>query len=156
MNKQKYFNTDIKKQILRKTIFKSIRELRYNTFAWVVIANHYHILLKVKKSRFLGKLINLINGRSSYMINRLEKQKDRKIWYSYWDTCIRNESDFYTHFNYIHNNPIKHKYVNKLIELPAYEFSSYPYYLRTNGQEWINDIFMRYPIVDYVEKYDDY
>ncbi len=101
-------------------------------------------------------IINRLHGASATFLNRKDGTPGRKVWWNYWDTCIRNESDFYTRFNYIHNNPIKHKYVNKLIELPAYEFSSYPYYLRTNGQEWVNDIFMRYPIVDYVEKYDDY
>jgi len=100
--------------------------------------------------------MNLINGRSSYMLNRLEKKSGRRIWYSYWDTCIRNIDDFYTRFNYIHNNPIKHKYINSLDELPLYKYSSYSYYLETKGQEWISDIFIRYPIIDYVEKYDDY
>jgi len=156
IHKQKYFNTDTKKQILRKTIFKTIKELRYNIFAWVIFADHYHILFEVVRSRFLAKLMNLINGRSSYMLNRLEKQSGRRIWYSYWDTCIRNADDFYTRFNYIHNNPIKHKYINKLDELPFYNYSSYSYYLKTKGQEWINDILMRYPIIDCVEKYDDY
>ncbi len=100
--------------------------------------------------------MNLINGRSSYMINKLEKQTIRKIWYSYWDTCIRNKNDIFTRFNYIHNNPIKHKYIKKFDNLASYKYSSYSHYLKTNGSEWIKDLFMRYPIIDYVDKYDNY
>jgi putative transposase len=156
MNKQKYLNNDMKKQILQKAMFKSVEELKYKMFAWVILENHYHILIEVADSKFLGKLTNRINGRSSYEINKLEKKKGRKIWYSYWDTCIRNENDFYTRFNYIHSNPVKHGCIDKLDDLASYEFSSYPYYLWTKGTEWCNDIFSRFPVIDFAVQYDDY
>ena len=156
INKQKYLNTDVKRQMLQKTIYESIKEIKYEIFAWVILENHYHLLLKVANGNLLGKLINLIHGRSSFMINGLEKRRGRKIWYSYWDSCVRNENDFYVRFNYIHNNPIKHGYMRKFENLFNYEFSSYPYYLKTKGQEWINDLFMRYPIINFMNEYDDY
>jgi putative transposase len=104
----------------------------------------------------LGKLMNSINGSSSYYINKLDNQRGRKIWYSYWDTCIRNKNDFFIRFNYIHNNPIKHGLINTFDNLRFYDFSSYIYYLKTKGQEWLTDTFMSYPIADYIDEYDDY
>jgi putative transposase len=137
-------------------ILKSIGELGLGIFAWVLLDNHYHILVEITTSEFLGKLINLINGRSSYEINKAEKKKGRKIWYSYWDTCIRTECDYYTRLNYIHSNPLKHGCVDRLDDLASYAYSSYPYYLRLKGEEWCNDISRRFPIVDFTVKYDDY
>jgi REP-associated tyrosine transposase len=31
---------------------------------------------------------------------------------------IRDDSDYENHINYIHNNPVKHGYVNKTIDWP--------------------------------------
>ena len=156
MNKQKYLNDDAKKQILQTIILKSVEELGFAIFAWVILDNHYHILIRVAHGKVLGRLLNRINGRSSYEINKLEKKRGRKIWYSYWDTCIRDESDFYRRFNYIHNNPVKHGYIDKPNRLPSYKHSSYPYYIRVKGEDWCNDVFRRYPIIDFTARYDDY
>lgn len=156
IDRQRYLHAAASKQKLRSAIFDSTKELQCDLFAWIIMENHYHILIKIRRSRILGKLLNSINGRSSYYINGLDKQRGRKIWYSYWDTCIRNENDFFTRFNYIHNNPIKHGFINEFDTLRSYDFSSYIYYLKTKGQEWLTDMFMSYPIADYIEKYDDY
>jgi len=156
MDRQRYLRAASSKQKLCGVIFDSTKELQCDLFAWVIMENHYHILVKIRRNRILGKLMNSINGRSSYYINGLDKQRGRKIWYSYWDTCIRNKNDLFTRFNYIHNNPIKHGFINGFDNLRSYDFSSYIYYLKTKGQEWLTDIFMSYPIADYIDKYDDY
>lgn len=36
----------------------------------------------------------------------------RQVWHNYWDIYIRSEASFWTHFNYTHNNPLKHGYVS--------------------------------------------
>jgi putative transposase len=66
---------------------------------------------------------------------------------------MRTEKDFWTRFNYIHNNPVKHGYVKRPEE---WEFSSYQYYLRTHGPEWLQDVFMSYPVIDYSDGRDDF
>jgi len=35
-------------------------------------------------------------------------------------------------------------------------FSSYHYYLRTKGEDWLNDVWMKGPIVDYTDPQDDF
>jgi hypothetical protein len=61
---------------------------------------------------------------------------------------IRHGSHLWTRFNYVHNNPVKHGYVRQLEDWP---FSSYHYYLRTKGEEWLQDCWPRYPVIDYLE-----
>lgn len=56
------------------------------------------------------------------------------MWYSYLDTCIRDEAGYWTRFNYIRYNPVKHGYVSRPADWP---FSSYRYYLRTRGAAWL-------------------
>jgi putative transposase len=143
-----YFDSSEKKALLQEEIFKIIQQL----YAWVILDNHYHLLFELARGRELGKMIGLINGSSSYKLNRKEGRPSRKIWYSYWDTCIRNEKGFFVRLNYIHNNPVKHRCVSDLEELEQYQFSSYPSYLKVKGKEWLMDVFSIYPIRDFIEK----
>jgi putative transposase len=113
--------------------------------AWVVLRNHYHLLLKSRVGRDISKFIGRLHGRTSYEFNLLDNAQGRKVWYSYWDTCIRTEADYWTRFNYVHNNPVKHGYVQRHAD---WEFSSYRYYLQTKGEEWLADCWQRYPIID--------
>ncbi len=145
-----FLNTDEKKGILLNKINESIKYYQFKLYGWVIIDNHYHLLIRTTCGNNLGKFINMVHGSSSYEINKIDKSQGRKIWYSYWDTCVRSEKDFYIRLNYIHNNPIKHGFVKNLEELEFYKFSSYPIYLKEKGKNWINDIFMKFPVVDYI------
>lgn len=62
--------------------------------AWVVLPNHYHLLLKSRLGRDIGNLIGRLNGRTSYEINGLDRTHGRQVWYNYWDTCVRGDADY--------------------------------------------------------------
>ena len=96
------------------SIFKGlITEFKAKVTAWVVLSNHYHFLVLPQPGWDLGIFMKRFNGRTSYELNSLDKMRGRSVWYSYWDTCIRGERDFWTRFNYIHYNPVKHGYVQR-------------------------------------------
>ncbi len=150
--KKPYFDANDKKKMLMEKIFNSIDKIGAKLYAWVILTNHYHILFEIFSGKNLGRLIKLINGSSSRELNRIDNTSLRKIWFNYWDTCIRTERDFYMRLNYIHNNPIKHGYIKDYSELMHYAFSSYPIYLKEKGQEYVEDLFRKYPIKDFTEK----
>jgi putative transposase len=122
-----------------------VAEFKVKVTAWVVLPNHYHFLFLPKRGSDLGVFMKRCNGRTSYELNSLDQTKGRSVWYSYWDTCIRGEGDFWTRFNYIHYNPVKHGYVQKPED---WEFSSYRYYLRNDGDVWLKDYLRDFPIHD--------
>ncbi len=144
-----YLDTDEKKEILLNEINKNVERYQFELFSWIILDNHYHLLIKVNQGNNLGKFINMVHGSSSYRINKIDNYEKRKVWYSYWDRCIRNEKEFYTSLNYIHHNPIKHGRIDNLDHLQQYIFSSYPIYLKEKGKDWINDIFLKFPVIDY-------
>jgi len=123
-------------------------KIDYKLYAWVILDNHYHIEFKTKLGRNLGKAINFIHGRTAFEINKLEKTSGRKIFQNYLDYCIRDEKDFYRHFNYIHHNPVKHQYVKTKEEVFNYEFCSYKNWAEKKGKDWVDSCFETYPIVD--------
>lgn len=122
------------------------KEYSVDLAAWVLLNNHYHLLCYFDKSAHIPVFFKRLHGATSYKLNRLDQKQGRKVWYSYWDRCIRDERDYWTKFNYIHYNPIKHGYVKNLYE---WEISSYPRLLTINGQEWFSDCWESYPVVTF-------
>ncbi|MCB2214207.1 transposase [bacterium] len=125
---------------------RSISEMiSFKISAWVILDNHYHLLMCVKDSGKLAKFINHLNGRTSFQFNKIEGCKGRKVWYSYWDRLVRDETDYWTKFNYIHYNPVKHGYVAD----PAdWEYSSYGKYFAGGESRWLKDCWEAYPFMD--------
>lgn len=125
-----------------------VLEFKIKLIAWVILANHNHMLFMPKRSSDIGLFMKRLNGSTSRKLNLLDRQQRRTVWYSYWDTCIRGEKDFWTRFNYIHYNPVKHGYVNNPED---WEFSSYRYYSLGASASWLSDTAKDFPIYDLFE-----
>jgi putative transposase len=142
------------KILVQETLKQLIMRFEIKLRAWVVLDNHYHLLLKPPSEEIiLPRFIGQLHGSTAFQLNQLEHRPKRQVWHNYWDTCTRTDKDFWTRFNYIHNNPVKHGYVKRPED---WEFSSYHYYLRTKGQEWLQDMFLSYPIIDFSDGRDSF
>ena len=120
---------------------------------WVILNNHYHLLFRLKKGKNLSRFFKHLHGQTSTNFNMWDKQLGRQFWYNYWDRCIRDEGDYWRHFNYIHYNPLKHGYVKYLRDWP---YSSLFHYLETEGREWVDDCWRSYPIKEFEIEDDDF
>lgn len=121
--------------------------------AWVILDNHYHLLFHLAEGRKLFRFFQRLHAKTATTFNEWDQQPGRQVWWNYWDWCIRNERDYWTHINYIHYNPIKHGYVQTLREWP---YSSLHGYLEERGREWIDDCWRRYPIREFEVDHDDF
>jgi putative transposase len=174
---RRLLDTDVRRSLLRDILKEAIQEYSIQLYAWAILADHYHLLLRTGDTAPLWKFVKRLHGESAIRLNKLDDTPGRKVWYQYWDRCPRNEGDFWTYFNYIHVNPIKHGYVRisdgsvavggeylKIAPghapdvhecLGRYAHSSYGYYLRTYGEEFLTDSWIRYPVLDHLE-HDDF
>jgi len=156
LDKKNVFNSEQKKELLKVTSKNAAKRYEIELYAWVILSNHYHLLLKTQDKQGIYKFIKSLHGKSALELNKLDGTLGRQVWYNYWDRCPRGEKDFYTFFNYIHINPIKHGYVrvkeglfiksgeeivineqaldNLHHALRQYKFSSYNYYLNKYGE----------------------
>lgn len=150
VNANDFLCTNKHKNLWISCLKAGLRKTKTILYAWILLNNHYHLLIKSKNN--LSQFINLLNGRTSYELNKLDNTLGRKIWYQYWDHCVRDEADFYKHLNYIHQNPIKHGLVKNLNNLKNYRFSSYNDWIKKKGVNWIVNCFEKFPIKDFVEK----
>ena len=61
--------------------------------------------------------------KTEYISNSRLKKSERGIWQRrFWEHCIRDESDYHVHIDYIHINPVKHEYVNQVKDWPYSSF----------------------------------
>lgn len=140
------------KEVWKSCLKRLIKEKETRLYAWVLLNDHYHLLVHLNDGEALPLFMKILHGRTSFEINRLEGARGRTIWRQYWDRCIRDERDFYVRFNYLHHNPVKHHYT---IRPEEYPHSSYQYHLNRYGPEWIQDLWEKYPIIDFAPEEPD-
>lgn len=143
------YGVGVRKRVVSRVIRRAADKFKVKMFAWVILDNHIHLLFLLPDGSTLPGFMHNINANISRMINKMDGAGGRKIFKSYWDYCIRNEKDFFTHFNYIHHNPVKHGYIGTQQECREYEFCSYKDWVKKNGEEWALSVFERYPIIDF-------
>lgn len=136
-------STDQKKEILFRTVLENIKAFDYELQAWVILDNHYHILFRVPDAKSIPLFFQKLHGKTGYELNKVDGTPGRRVWYNYWDECIRDERDYYNKLNYIHLNRVKHGYVENPED---YEFSSYRAHLKASGEDWLREILRKYPV----------
>ena len=120
--------------------------------AWVVLPNHYHILLRTNNILQILKQLGKTHGRTSFQWNGEENRRGRQVWCNALETAIKSDNHFCSTRNYIHNNPVRHKYVLKWGDWP---FSSAADYLNEYGHKKAVEIWNEYPITGYGDGWDD-
>ncbi len=121
---EKLFDDKIIKGRLRDIIFESIRRHKADLYGYVIMSNHFHLLLRLEAggpglSRFMQH-IKSISARLLY--------PERKgIWQERFDdVAIYTEEQFRTKLNYIHNNPVKAGLVDRAED-----------YLFSSAKDWL-------------------
>ncbi|OGP64560.1 MAG: transposase [Deltaproteobacteria bacterium RBG_16_42_7] len=122
-NRQPFLCSEENRTIFRQVI-KEIRLLKpFEIDAWVLLPDHLHCiwtlpegdadyskrwgLIKARFTKKVGWALPAIQSPS-----RL-KHREGFVWQRrFWEHQIRDEKDFEAHCNYIHYNPVKHKYAS--------------------------------------------
>ncbi len=105
--------------------------LGFGLYAYVLMPNHYHMILQLPEEVTIWKLMNYINGASSRAVNDVVKKKYSHVWQGgFHDVVIRTAQEFAVKVNYVHNNPVAWKLVQKPEEYP---YSSSQFYLKHFG-----------------------
>jgi putative transposase len=119
--------------------------------AWVVLPNHYHLLVQIDDVSALPFIFRGVHGSTAREWNLEDGSEGRKVWYRWTDRAIRSERHYYTTLNYMHFNPVKHGCV-----VSPYDWgdSSVHWYLKHEGREWLKDCWLHYPVRNFGEDWD--
>ena len=119
--------------------------------AWVVLPNHYHILVKTDDVFATLKQLARLHEKTSYLWNGEENKRGRRVWCNAAEHGIKSERHFWATINYIYNNPIKHGYVKQWSKWP---FSSFSLYLDDVGKDEAVRIWREYDISEMGKDWD--
>ncbi len=94
---------------------------KYKLFAWVIMPNHVHLLLRPKENFDVSKIMHSIKSFTANKANKLLNRKGDFWQHESFDRFIRNYKHFERVVSYIENNPVK----ANLCEKPSdWKFSS--------------------------------
>lgn len=142
----------------RRTSFESqllsaMQEAAVEVFAWIILPNHYHILVGVPSLDVMSPIFKQLHGATSREWNLADGMTGkRKVWFKFTDRAIRDDRHFYTALNYVHYNPVKHGYVDDAYEWP---WSSLGNYSEAHGREWLRKTWREHPPGDFGKGWDD-
>ena len=100
-------------QILLETFFTYRDRRAYALHEFVIMPDHLHLILTPGPTTGLEKALQLIKGGSSHRIHK-ERDQRSEIWQlGFYDWTIRDYNDWRTKVEYIHQNPVRAKLVDK-------------------------------------------
>ena len=120
-------------------------------FAWCILPNHYHLLLRTAQIAELLKRLGKFHGSTSFKWNGEDGSRGRRVWFRAVERSMRSERHFYASLNYVNHNAVKHGYVTKWQDWP---YSSAKQYLETVGIERAGEIWAEYPVLDFGKDWD--
>jgi putative transposase len=128
-----------------------LREHAAQTYAWVLLPNHYHVLVEAPDVLRLLSQLGKLHGRSSFSWNGEEHTRGRKVFFRAVERVMRSDRHFFATLNYVHHNPVRHRYVERWTDWP---WSSAGQFLAATGREEARRIWQTYPLMDYGEGWD--
>jgi putative transposase len=133
-------------------LLSACREHILKMEAWCVLPNHYHVLVATSAIEKLLAELGRFHGRTSYYWNGEENLRGRKVFYRAAERTMRSERHFYATLNYVHHNPVHHKYVSRWDQWP---WGSAVQFLKTMERDEAVRIWKEHPIREYGNGWDD-
>ena len=168
---QKHFSKPQELTALQRRLFEAIAEINAECGGWVVLPNHYHLLVKLSQVEAeakpdglaapdhdvrclaaLGRVLGKVHGRSAHYANRRDESPGRRVWCRFSDRKIRSERHYWASLHYIFINPLKHGYVDELLEWP---WSSVHDFVAERGPERLKSLRRDFPLVRFGDGWDD-
>jgi len=119
-----------------KDILEVCQNLAAQVFAWCILPNHYHILVRTDEIDALRKEIGSFHGRSARFWNKEDNAPGRKVWFNCFDREMKSSRHFWASVNYISHNAVKHGYVQKWQDWAFSSAHNYLEQLLHYGKDW--------------------
>ena len=128
INQQDIFEDDEDRQRFIKTLGRVKKETDIEIFAYCLMNNHIHLLIK-EKNYEVSKIIKKIGTSYVYYFNWKNERSGHLFQDRYKSEVVESDEYLYTVIRYIHHNPVK----AGLSGLADYKWSSYNNYIHKPG-----------------------
>ena len=123
-NQQDIFVSDDDRYLFLDTIGQMSERFDNDIFAYVLMSNHYHLLLRTAKAN-LSRSMQWLGTTYTRRFNLDHLQSGHLFQGRYKSILVENDAYLMQLSYYIHNNPLRAGIVKRLID---YRWSSYPAY----------------------------
>ncbi|MGY4512679.1 putative transposase [Bradyrhizobium sp. USDA 3650] len=115
---------------LRDAFRAARRERPFEVDAIVILPDHLHVVMSLPPhdADFAGRWRRIKGHFSSTLLHAgidvaRHSNGELALWQRrYWEHTVRGEDDFARHVDYIHFNPVKHRYVQRVCDWPHSSF----------------------------------
>lgn len=132
-NKEFVFQNDITKGFLIKQLKDYNKKFDYNLLAYVIMDNHYHLLIQTNKDP-IGEVMFNINNVTGKFIRDILKRSGHIFQGRYCSNLVQTNEYLLWLLRYIHRNPVRSGICK---EVGDYKWSSYRCYLKGHS-DFIN------------------
>ena len=119
-------------RLFLKTLYGYRHEGRYQLHAFVLMPDHFHLLITPVSGMTLERVMQLVKGGFSHALGE-ELGRGKPVWErGFTDHRIRGAEDFEHHRNYIHANPVEASLVEKASDyrycsaFPGFKLDAWP------------------------------
>ncbi|MGA3025167.1 MAG: transposase [Bryobacteraceae bacterium] len=79
----------------------------YELYAWVIMPNHVHAVMRLYPSRNLPQIMRWIKGSTARASNLRLGRAGKQFWqYESYDHCVRNDNELNRIIHYVERNPV--------------------------------------------------
>ncbi len=137
-NKQTIFEDDEDNEMFLVTLDEYKKQSGYKLFAYCLMGNHLHLLLKTEKED-LGQIFQRIGASYVYWYNRKYDRTGHLFQARFKSEVVETDHYLFAVLRYIHRNPLKALMVTNLED---YVWSSYREYLGLNDDHYVDRDFI--------------
>jgi putative transposase len=124
--RREIFTNEAHVDALRRA-FRQVRAIRpFDIDAVVILPDHLHCIWRLPEgdSDFSGRWREIKKAASRAIDPHSDAGNERKVWQRrFWEHAIRDEADWRRHMDYIHYNPVRHRYVSRPGDWPWSSFA---------------------------------
>ncbi len=136
-NREYIFRGEADKESLLAYLQHANKENVYNLLGYVIMDNHYHLIIQTKEKP-LQKIMQQVNNAYSKNYNKRYKRTDHVFGGRYKALLVKDDKYLLSLLRYVHQNPLRAKMCR---ELKDYPWSSDQYYRNNKkGQVYIDKI----------------
>lgn len=142
-NREYIFKKDIDKGYFLKLLNESRQTMRFKLIGYVLMDNHYHLLIQTADIK-LQKIMHQVNNKYSKYFNTMYERCGHVFQGRYKSSLILNEQYLIKVLAYIHQNPVK---AGMIKSVEDYKWSSDKFYRKKS-----NGFIETRTVIDMIEK----
>lgn len=107
INQELIFNQTREKRYFKKIIKKHLDEYEIEIYAYCIMSNHAHFIIKSKDIQKISMFMSKILAEYASYYNYKKKRNGHVFQNRFGSECIENDKYFWNCLRYIHQNPVK-------------------------------------------------